>query len=393
MTGLIIEPVRSGHHLAYLVELVREASNRSVDVMVAVGDDTSGDEITARLRASVSGVQVPIVRVRASMESGAARGPVGRLFGAYRWWRFLKRAYEAGKARGPVDFVFVPYLDTALWAISVFGSPFADTPFGGICMAQRFHFQDMGVSTVPQKGSGLRKRLFFRLLATRGLRELFVIDDTLEEFVRRQRPELGDKVRFLPDPSSPPQRLTKEHARRQLELRPDVSLILVYGSLDGRKDIAGLLDWAAAADDGYSFEVLLAGRVRTEIESVLDSASARRLLSTGRLALVPRYIEEREESLIFSAADVIWVAYDAIDSMSGVLVKAALYEKAVLYRNFGLIGRYASRWGCAVSPAELGLPALPDGVALCAFSREALAQPLPDHSWTYACDQIFGRRE
>jgi hypothetical protein len=390
-TGLIIEPLRSGHHLAYLVQLVSQASARGVAVTVAVGDDTNGDEIATRLRSALPDAELSIVRVAFSFQEGAAPGPIGRLANAYRWWTFLARAYRAASAQRHIDFVFVPYLDFALWAISVLGTPFGDTPFGGITMAQRFHFHDMGVSTAAQKGVALRQRLFFRLLRTKGLRELFVIDETLEAFVRSKRPELGDKIRFVPDPSSPPHRVAKREARDRLKLRPDAALIVAYGSLDGRKDISTLLDWAAAADEGLDIEILLAGRVRPELQAVLEGSSARRLSSRQRLALLTRYIEDREEALIFSAADAIWVAYDSVDSMSGVLVKAALYEKAVLFRNYGLIGRYATRWGCPVSPASVGLPALPDDVQLCAFSRSAsAAHGLPDHSWTNACDHIFG---
>jgi hypothetical protein len=108
---------------------------------------------------------------------------------------------------------------------------------------------------------------------------------------------------------------------------------------------------------------------------------------------LPRYIEEKEESLIFSAADAIWIAYDGVQSTSGVLVKAALYQKAVLYRDFGLIGRYAARYGCPVPPERLGLPALPDGVRLCSFSHDAERAALPNHSWANACDHIFGPGE
>ena len=389
---LIIEPLRSGHHLAYLVELVNGAARRGLDVMVAVGADPSGDEITARLRSDVTGIEIPIVRVSMSVNGTPRFGPLGRFLAAYRWWSFLARAYRAATEKERVEFVFVPYLDAALFAISVLGSPFGDTPFGGISMAQRFHLHPMGVTAVPQRATAIRKLLFFRLLRTRGLQRLFVIDDTLESFVQRERADLSERIRFLPDPSAPPQLFAKADARDALRLARDVPLIVVYGSLDGRKGIETLLKWVAD-NKQCPGQILLAGRVREEVLEVLDTEVARRLASERRLTLVPRYIEEEEESLIFSAADAIWIAYDAVESMSGVLVKAALYQKAVLYRDFGLIGRYASRFGCPLAPERLGLPALPDGVRLCSFAHAPAPVALPDHSWANACDHIFGTGE
>lgn len=387
---LIIEPLRSGHHIAYLIELVNGAASRGLDVIVAVGADSSGDEIAARLHST--GHELPIVRVQMSVNGSTGRGPLGRVVDAYRWWKFLADAYRAATAVRPVEFVFVPYLDAALFAISVLGSPFGATPFGGISMAQRFHLHPMGVTAVPQKASAIRKQLFFRLLRTRGLRQLFVIDDTLEGFVCRERADLRNKIRFLPDPSAPPNPLTTDEARDALRLVRGDPLIAVYGSLDRRKGIATLLNWVVQNGDGSRVQILLAGRVREDVLEVLDTEAARRLVRERRLTLLPRYIEEKEESLIFSAADALWIAYDAVESTSGVLVKAALYGKAVLYRDFGLIGRYATRFGTPVSHAELGLPALPADVRLCRFSPDA-SEALPDHSWTNACNHIFGPRE
>jgi hypothetical protein len=73
------------------------------------------------------------------------------------------------------------------------------------------------------------------------------------------------------------------------------------------------------------------------------------------------------------------------------MVKAALFEKAVLYRDFGLIGRYAARFGSTASASQLRVPPLPRGVHLRVFARGAkAAEPFPDHSWDHACDRIFG---
>jgi hypothetical protein len=64
----------------------------------------------------------------------------------------------------------------------------------------------------------------------------------------------------------------------------------------------------------------------------------------------------------------------------------------VMYRDFGLIGRYARRFGTPASHEELGLPALPADVRLCRFAGGASGE-LPDHSWTNACNHIFGPGE
>jgi hypothetical protein len=389
--ALIIEPLRSGHHLTYLIEIVRGAVARGVDVVVAAGADANGDVIVDRLRCEFPVANFPIVRVPTFKDRSTGLGPFGLLRRAFRWWRFLGHAYRAAIKFHRVDFVFVPYLDNALFAISLFGSPFEGAPFAGISMAQTFHLPQMGVRVARQKGSNLRERLFFKLLRMAGLKALYVIDDTLEGFVVRKHPSLRDKVRYIPDPIVPPQPADKTAARDALKLPRDAPLIVVYGVLDGRKGIRSLLEWLADAGNGSNAAVLLAGTLRNETRRLLEGEAARRLLAQRRLHLLSKYVDEQAESLIFSAADVVWLAYDAVESSSGVMVKAALFEKAVLYRDFGLIGRYATRFGSATSAADLRVPPLPRGVQLCVFARGAKsAEPFPDHSWDNACNRIFG---
>jgi hypothetical protein len=389
--ALIIEPLRSGHHLTYLIEIVRGAVERGMSVVVAVGADESGETIAKRLFTEI-GPEIAVVRVPMSVDGPPPTGLLRRAVRAYRWWRFLAKAQQLAADIASVEFVFVPYIDFALFAISALGSPFGRIPFGGISMAQSFHFEDMGVEGAAQAGRGLRKRLFFRFLDTPGLKQLYVIDDTLEGFVHRFRPELGERIAFVPDPVSPPQRLTKHEARDALRLSRERPIVLTYGSIDGRKGLDVLLRWLAETTGPSAPAVVLAGTVRSEVRPLLEGESARKLLSDHRLIVLPRYIERHEEPLLFSAADVVWIAYESVASMSGVLVKAAQYEKSVLYRDFGLIGRYAGRFGCPATPAQLGLPLLPDGVRLCAFCRGVAGEPPLDHSWDSACDRIFGER-
>jgi hypothetical protein len=390
-SALIIEPHCSGHHLTYLVEIVRGATARGVAAIVAVGTDHAGDVIASRLDAEFPGSQIAVLRVPIAAGESATPGALGKVRRNLRSWRFFARAHRMASAKHRIDFVFVPYLDNSLVAISLFGSPFRDTPFSGISMAQRFHFAEMGVNGAARRGSSLRKLLFLNLLSTRGLKKLFVIDDTLEAFVAKRRPDRKQRIEYLPDPSALALPLPKAEARAALGVRADGPLIIVYGALDQRKGIATLLSWLAGGGRASGAGVLLAGAVRDEIRPVLEGDSAQLLEAQRRLWSLPRYIEPREEALVFSAADVVWIAYDGIESLSGVMVKAALFEKAVLHRDFGLIGRYAARFGSPVSPERFGLPPLPAGLCLRVFDgRRSDAEPLPDHSWANACNRIFG---
>lgn len=392
-TWLIIEPIFSGHHFIYLLEIVRGALARDIRVVLGIGDDAPGDAISTRIQAALPADAITLVRARLPRATAANRGTLGLAWSMLGWWRFLSRVYRNASRLERIDFVFLPYLDHTLFALSLLGSPFARTPFSGITMAQRFHLGEMGVNAARTKRGPIRRALFLKLLRTKELRRVHVIDDTLQAHVRRGHPELADKVSFIPDPTHPAAELPREQARKALGIPEHACLILVYGYIDARKGIARLLDWVAGAGVASSMHVLLAGFVAADVESIMNGPAARSLQDQRRLWTLGKYVEPNEEPAVFSAADIVWLAYENVESMSGVLVKAALYHKTVLFNAYGLIGRYAQRYGtteAAGGPGVINNVPLPDGVLMRFFPRGGSGlEPLPDHSWDNACGAIF----
>jgi hypothetical protein len=389
-TWLIIEPTITGHHLDYLQHIVAGAQQRGIRVVVGVGTDPAGEQIERRLRADHPRDGIEFVRTPLP---AAAAGPARLAQGMLRWRRFYADTWRAARCRRRVDLVFVPYLDDAIFAVALLGSPFGDCPFAGITMRQRFHFPHVGVVSAPQRGARLRRRLFRRLLGLGTLRCLFVIDETLPEYVARCHREVASKVVFVPDPSDPPRRMDRGAARTVLGLPPSALVVLLYGYIEARKGVASMLEWAADAVPSADLHVVLAGIIDENAKAFIDGGAGARLREAGRLHVIDRYVAADEEPLLFSAVDWVWLAYQDFELMSGVLVKAAQYGRDVLFRNVGLIGRFARRYG---SPTEnflggsAGDGCLPPGVQLRQFGDRASPDaPLPDHSWDNACRIIF----
>ena len=389
-TWLIIEPTITGHHFDYLQHLVSGALQRGIRVVVGVGTDPVGEQIERRLRTVHPREGIEFVRTPLP---AAAGGPARLARGMVRWRRFYADTWCAAQGRRRIDFVFVPYLDYAFFAVALFGSPFGDCPFAGITMRQRFHFPDVGVVSAPQRGARLRRRLFRRLLALGSLRRLFVIDETLPEYVARHHRELAGKVVFVPDPSDPPRRLDRAAARAALGLPPGALVVLLYGYIEARKGVASMLEWAADADHSADLHVVLAGTIDEDARAFVSGGAAARLKEAGRLHVIDRYVAADEEPLLFSAVDWVWLAYQDFELMSGVLVKAAQYGRDVLFRDVGLIGRFARRYGLPAEDASggpAGAVCLPPGVQLRRFGDRASPDaPLPEHSWENACRTIF----
>ena len=384
-TWLLIEPTITGHHFTYLEHLVAGALHRGLRVIVGVGEDEAGEEMERRLRedrpdGELSFVSAPTPR--------PATGPARLARDMMGWRRYYAQVWRAAGDGRRVDYVLLPYLDYGLFALALLGSPFGSCRFAGITMRQRFHFPEMGVRGVARSGNRWRRRLFGRLLALPTLDRVYVIDDSLPEYFSARAPLLAHKLVYLPDPSDPARPVERFVARTALGLPASVRLVLLYGYIEARKGVAELLDWAAASDDASDLHIVLAGRVDRDARALVDGAAAARLRSAGRLHLIDRYVTADEEQQLLSAADWVWLAYRDFELMSGVLVKAAQHGLGVLFRDVGLIGRYARRHAAPVERA--GLPRLPGGVELRTFAdRSGPVVPLPDHSWEHACRIVF----
>lgn len=392
-TWLIVEPVFAGHRFTYLLEIVRGALVRGCQVVVAIGSDAQGDLIAERLGCVFAAESVPLIRVRLPDDRAHIRGPLGLVQRAIGCWRFMSRAYREATKHCRVDFVFVPYLDDALFAVSVLGSPFLDAPFAGVTMRQRFHFREMGVVAKTAADMGMKKWLFLRMLRLKKLQRVYVIDDTLLAYFEHNRSSLAGKLRFIPDPIVPVVVTPRAKAREMLGLAGGALIVLAYGYMDTRKGIAMLLDWAARQELVPAVHVLLAGIMSPDVERQLTSEAACSLRARDRLRVINRYVERDEEQLLFSATDVVWLGYEAVELMSGVLVTAAHFRKAILFSDYGLIGRYARRHGSlrrSASSAPIDLSSLPKGIEARFFDdMSGDAQSLPDHSWENACRAIF----
>jgi glycosyltransferase involved in cell wall biosynthesis len=252
--------------------------------------------------------------------------------------------YALASKRGRIDFVLLPYLDYCTYALSVAGSPFEATPWGGIIMRAAFHYSAMGIKapTRPMV-EHVKKWLFGRLLREPHLRALFTIDEALAEYSNVWPPEVRSHLVYLPDLAVTKRSTNRAAARQGLGIPQDAIVMLVYGSLAKRKGIDALLQASEDPDFPSRCHLLLAGKLEPDAMPILQSSRAIRLREAGRLHEFTHYLSEEEESTVFSAADVVWLGYHGHYQMSGVLVQAGMMGLPNIACEEGLIGWLTTR--------------------------------------------------
>ena len=339
---LIFEPHGEGHHLWYVRWISREAVARGYEVWLAISPGclehpaylALREECEGHLRTVTLREDTPKPRPQGLADSARWQIRYRRLFG--EWYRRLSRNERP-------DYVFIPYLDYCTYAMALLGSPFQNTPWGGLVITPAFHLKKEGIRVPDSRFHLARERAFLRLLCNESLRVVFTFDETLIRHVRRSRPELAKRIRFLPEPAELHGSHSRESARQDLGVPSDATVILVYGVLDFTKGIDALL--AATKDERFpgAASILLAGPQDDEVRMLLSSPRARMLRETGRLYEIDRFVYGEDEHAVFQAADMAWVGYRRQYISSEVLIQAAMAGLPVVACDEGLIG-WLTRW-------------------------------------------------
>jgi glycosyltransferase involved in cell wall biosynthesis len=342
MTILIIEPFVQGHHGAYLSWIIRAILSRGHSVQLATFEESLVHPSIQDLL-STSGDRLTIIS-KPSRAFGVFDGNLIRMtFEVMVFRQLMRNFYALALKRSRIDFVLLPYLDYCTYALSVAGSPFGATPWGGIIMRAAFHYSTMAVKAPVGKVEPVKRWLFGHLLHDPHLRALFTIDETLYEYARVWPPEVRSRLVYLPDSAVTKRSVDRAAVRKRLGIAQDALVILVYGSLDKRKGIEALLQASQHPDFPSRCHLLMAGKQAPDALSILQSPQAMRLRETGRLHELTHYICEEETNAIFSAADAVWLGYQAHNQMSGVLVQAGMMGLPNIACEEGLIGWLTTR--------------------------------------------------
>jgi glycosyltransferase involved in cell wall biosynthesis len=343
MNILIIEPSVQGHHGAYLRWIIRAMLSRGHSVQLATFEQSLVHPSIQELL-STSGDRLTVL-TRPSRPFGTFDGNLIRMISSMMVFRkVLGDFYALASNRGQIDFVLLPYLDYCTYALSVAGSPFGATPWGGIIMRAAFHYSAMGIKAPTGKVESVKRWLFGRLLRDPHLRVLFTIDETLYEYAHVWSPGVRSRLVYLPDSAVTKRSVDRAAVRKRLRIAQDALVILVYGELSKRKGIKALLQASEHLDFPSRCHLLMAGNQAPEAMSILQSPQAMHLRQTGRLHELSHYLSEDEEkNAVFSAADAVWLGYLAHYQMSGVLVQAGMMGLPIIACEEGLIGWLTTR--------------------------------------------------
>ena len=386
-TWLIIEPTFFGHHYTYLENIIENAFLKNINVIIATQNDSEGQLITQKILKKFE--NPPIILCLGNMPKLNNNFNIFNLFiHEIKVRSYYKSTYNEVIKNHKIDHVFLPYIDDFTFSLSLFGSPFDNTPFSGISMRQQFHLDtdlDSILSTFILK---IKKYLFFKLFKENNLKNIFIIDPKLKEYIEFSYKNISHKVKYFADPVNDLNLTSKSIARELLTIPIDNLVVLIFGYLDQRKGVDVLINWANENSKISSITILLIGTQNSEVKFFLSTCNLNTRL---QIIVKDEFVTESLEGLYFSSADIVWVAYPNFLLMSSVLVKAAKAETNVLFYDKGLISYFANKYGSTLHENSFFMKKgfiLNNGLNIKSFSSPNNSF-VSDHSWKNAGDIFF----
>jgi hypothetical protein len=376
-TILIIEPNVDGHYGVYLRKIVNFFLKKDIHIFLAVDDGSEAtlfleNLIECDIRSNkIDVIQLPL------LYRPKKYGFLINLWSQVRYWYVCRQVYKKATIANKIDLVFLPYLDRLIYAISILGSPFKNTPFSGIVMRPTFHHYEMNIRSSNMVGYSnffLKPYLFIRALKLKTFKTIFTIDLSFWNFSQARLQTEWTKIQYFPDPVDQIRLSDKELARHHFCIDKDNVVVLLYGSIDMRKGVLSALEWTRKARrNGIKAQLLILGGQSDEVRQYLKrSIAAKNLFDDDALFVLDRYIDSKEEALAFSAADLVWLKYHHFDQMSGVMVKAGMLDLPMALQDHGVMGWYKEQFLKSCEYAEFSIPRLkvnPD------------FNPFSEHTW------------
>lgn len=336
---LLVEPNASGHHISLyantLLPRLLETRRKIVFLTTRPALDVPGFNTFALN----SDGQLKFFFLREPANSGDNHSTLSLMRRQLQWWLAIRKATDEIRQEIDISCAYFLSIDFISKAIELLGSPLSHLPFSALYLSPKHHRRRLLCG--PSSRSDLLYRyLFRRLLKTKNLARLLVIDESFYEYALATEPRgLTRKLCFAPDFAVPIPFIPQDKARRALNLPKGKVVTLLYGAIGRRKGLNELLQ-AASASQNYNLAILVAGIQTPDATQSLTSPAARTLIQQGRLFVRPHFHNSEEECLIFRAANIAWLGYVDFYASSGFLIQAVASGLTIIGSHSGLIGKH-----------------------------------------------------
>jgi hypothetical protein len=156
---------------------------------------------------------------------------------------------------------------------------------------------------------GVKKNLLFKLIDLSYLKNFFVLDLFLFKFIKKNKKNNFSKVVYTPDPAQLKYFFSQRFAKNYLKIKKDVFIILIYGAIKMSKGIKELISSLRYLNNN-KIKLIIAGKQTDDVKFFLKLEANKQLVNSGQVIIFDGFKNYRDEAILFSASDIVWVGYD-----------------------------------------------------------------------------------
>lgn len=239
-------------------------------------------------------------------------------------------------------------MENFILPICFFNVPIKNVFFHGVFLGAKFHLSEFNIRH-HQKFKIFHKFLFIYLLSLRQVNSLITNDYLLLKYVKNKYSYLKSKIFFLHDPKEFNYSYSKIYARKNLKIKQNDFCVLIYGALIDSKGILELLKIFDEKKLKQEVKVIIAGKLIQDLDNFLIKKTIQKYTKLNKIYLFDNWQDEKKESQLFFASDIIWIGYKNYSSPSGVLYQAAASRKPVIVSKVGIINQTTLRYKLGIS--------------------------------------------
>ena len=348
MKCLIIEPECDGHYIVlYIKFIIRILKKKNFEIVILTSKKSKNHVSLQIIKKENPSIKIEYFNNLKAKNYKTLTLIVHQI----RLYFLIRKSFIKISKKYDFDRIFVNSIDHFDKALALLGDPFKKIPFSGIFVNPKFHLEYSKLGNAGRLNL-LARFLFKKLLKIKNLKEILTNDPFFIDYVKKHRFTNYSKLTFLVEPREFIFNYKNKEAKKLLNLPLDKITVLVYGSLKRSKGIVELLDILSNNYLSQKIIVLLAGHQNSEIQKILNTPFCKELINKKELFIYKGFQGEKEEAILFSAADIVWVGYQKnFPFLSGVLYQSAIKNIPIIASSHGIICKMNKRYklGCSVN--------------------------------------------
>jgi len=380
MRVLVFEPCHRGHFMVCASLVVDAFSSRGHDVVFcSTAEAFRSPEYESRFgplegkfdRVSLDGITIE---------------------GSLRCKESISKALIVAVMEGRYDVVFVPYLDSfiyASWHLLVAAQHLRSmgTRFSGILMHCDFAHGDCRRPWPVRFAKDVACRV---LLRYGPFQRVYLIDEIAFEYLRRRVPT--GRISLCPDPVDYAPGSDGGRARGQLSINTNARVVGMFGVLGEEKGVDRVVEAFLRRPRTGQDVLLLMGKLRPTLRAKLSAWGVKEG-SRPDLIVIDRFVSDSELAVGLSASDVVAVPYIGHMGSTSFLIRAIGSGRPVLGCNAGWIGHVTRKYGLGRTCDPCDDESLSAGLAWCfgmpSLNRSKATAFLRQHDISVFRDRIL----